>query len=114
MQPAPCTRRRGTLTIGAPEGYPDNTVQVNNELRIILPCTLPTYDSDNHQLFIPTNLGDDVGQQNLAMLSRLNGPQQHIGLDLNPICRRDIVQVDPDDVLDSFAAMAMGAAPQSS
>lgn len=47
------------------------------------------------------------------MLSRINGPQTHMGFEWNPIAQPYIVQFDPDDedndVLDAFAAMVMGA-----
>lgn len=109
---APCIRR-GTLTMAAAAAYPANTVEVNIVLGIIIPCTLPTYDWVNHQVYIPTLLAGQVGHQNLAMLSRLNGPQTHCGFNWNPIAPVDLVEFDPDDgdddVLDAFAAMAMGA-----
>lgn len=112
-RPAPCIRR-GTLTLGAPEPYPAGTLQVNNELRIVLPCTMPTYNWHQHSIFVPTILAGVAGHQNLAMLSRVNGVQNFIGFEWNPITAEDIPQFDPDDedddVLDAFAAMAMGAA----
>lgn len=109
---APCIRR-GTLAMVPAIAYPANTVEVNNDLNIIVPCTLPTYDWVNHQIYVPTLLAAQVGHQNLAMLSRLNGPQTYCGFTWNPIAPLDLVEFDPDDgdddVLDAFAAMAVGA-----
>lgn len=71
---------------------------------------MPTYDWIGHQIYVPTLLSGQIGQQNLAMISRLNGPQP---FSWNSIAQPDLVEFDPndgdDDVLDAFAAMAMGA-----
>lgn len=110
---APCIRR-GTLTLAAAADYPANTIQLNDQLRVVIPCTMPTYDWVGHQLYVPTILAGQIGHQNLVMLSRLNGPQTFIGFSWNPIAPPDLVEFDPDDedddVLDALAAMAMGGA----
>lgn len=109
---APCIRR-GTLTMAAAAAYPANTLQVNNVLGIVVPCTMPTYDWINNQIYVPTLLAGQVGHQNLAMISRLNGQQTQCGFTWNPIAPVDLMEFDPDDgdddVLDAFAAMAMVA-----
>lgn len=50
-----------------------------------------------------------IGHQNLAMLSRIYGPQTHLGFEWNPIAQPDIVQFDPDDedndVLDAWVLL---------
>lgn len=108
---APCIRR-GTLTMRPPQDYPQGTLAVNAPLRIVLPCTMPTYNWE-HSLLVPTILAEAIGHQNLAMISRLNGVQSFVGFEWNPVTSQDIVDFDPDDeddaVLDAFAAMAMGA-----
>lgn len=112
-RPAPCIRK-GTLTMGPPQPYMPNTLAINNELRIVLPCTMPTYNWEQHNVFVPTILAAVTGHQNLAMLNRLNGVQSFMGFEWNPITSQDTPQFDPDDeddaVLDAFAAMAVGAA----
>lgn len=84
IRPAPCARR-GTLTLGAPQDYPEATIPMHNELRIVMPCTMPTYDWQDHQVFVTTILAAGIGHQNIAILIRLNGLQAHIGFNWNPI-----------------------------
>lgn len=109
--------RSQQMALAPPAPYPENTVQLQPDLQIIMPCTLPTYDWENDNIFIPTITGAEIPPGILGYLRNIRGQQNQVGFMWYPISPDEIVAEDHDDEDDAFfnqlgnLALAPGEVP---
>lgn len=92
-------------------GYPTGDQLYHDQLRVLQPCRVPTFDWATNTVLIPQLLAQDVGQQWAVFLNGLNGVLPSVGLDWQSAPLEPVLEygnADDDDVFNMLDQMDLG------